>query len=229
MIHCFACKVICYVSTVTKERQASETVSTTKTDKSEVIVDEVFTHTAEPKSYFELIRNKSSSSHRSDQSSRSSQFSPKSADLSPKSLDISTKSSNISPKSVDKSWSSDSKSPRSAISDNSKLGSSKPVKGEKTKIDLSSVSEAVRRDAKFSSGKFKTPEELDLSPKSPKPLDDQELSPKSPKLLDDPDPEQPIISTSAVVHEGTLTTGFVLANMLFHSNPLAILFSFCCV
>lgn len=179
-----------YVSTASPDRPASETVSRTNVDNPDPVIDDVFSQTAQAKSYFELVaaRNKALSS-------KSPPLSPNSTELSPKSADLSWKSSSISPKSVDKSspWSSASKSPRSAISDSSNTKStlSKAEKAEKTKLNLTSVSEAVRRDAKFSSGKSSK-------------VDEEER--RSPQPLNDSDPEQAITPSRASKVEGTMAT-----------------------
>ena len=181
------------MSTATTDKPATETVSTTNTDNPNSDVSEVFTQSTEPKSYFELVaaRNRALSS-------KSPQLSPKSAEPSPKSAaDASWKSSySTSPKSVDKSGSSDSNSPHSAINtiSNSKVKSTKLGKGEKTKIDVTSVWEAARRDAKFSSGKSKGLDAADDTLK------------KSPQPLDDSDPEQAISPNKASNYEGTMAT-----------------------
>lgn len=152
------------------------TVTNTDTPRSESVSkdtpreEDTITKFEETKSYFALASPKSVGaisprsadfsfksselSPLSPTSSKSAEFSPKFGDFSPKSLDYSPKRVEKSPKD-EKSWQSLNSRTSSAINNSfgSKLTkSSKTDKAEKTKL-LSSVSESLRRDAKFPSGK----------------------------------------------------------------------------
>ncbi|XP_053392594.1 sorbin and SH3 domain-containing protein 1-like isoform X12 [Mercenaria mercenaria] len=171
------------------DRSDTKSVDATNTETS---ASESFTKSEESKSYFALASPKSTgalSPRSTDLSSKCSKLSPS----SPKSADFSSKSSDFSSKNGEKSSSGSHYKPHSAINDTSK------TKSDKSKFSLSSVSEVLRRDAKFPSGKQNKSDDVFLESKGSKSDDEQDINPYRPSY------EKPSRSVRGDINSGYLS------------------------